>query len=84
MYTFAYPIGKLEHIGEEALQAVQAAGYKWALTTIEAVNTPQSNPFLLNRLPGDIEQHWLVMASELVGLLGIFSRTRKHYERSFK
>jgi peptidoglycan/xylan/chitin deacetylase (PgdA/CDA1 family) len=84
VYTFAYPIGKLEHIGEEALQAVQAAGYKWALTTIEAVNTPQSNPFLLNRLPGDIEQHWLVMASELVGLLGIFSRTRKHYERSFK
>jgi peptidoglycan/xylan/chitin deacetylase (PgdA/CDA1 family) len=75
--TFAYPIGKFEHIGEDGLQAVQAAGYKWALTTIEAVNTPLSNPYLLNRLPGDIEQPWLVMASELVGLLGIFSRLRK-------
>ncbi len=84
VYTFAYPIGKLEHIGEETLQAVKAAGYKWALTTIEAINTPQSNPYLLYRLPGDVEQHWLVMASELVGLLGIFSRIRKHYERSFK
>lgn len=82
--TFAYPIGKLEHIGKEGLQAVKEAGYKWALTTIEGVNTPQSDPYLLNRLPGDVEQHWLVMASELVGLLGIFSRIRKHYGRSFK
>jgi peptidoglycan/xylan/chitin deacetylase (PgdA/CDA1 family) len=82
--TFAYPIGKLEHIGKEGLQAVKEAGYKWALTTIEEVNTPQSDPYLLNRLPGDVEQHWLVMASELVGLLGIFSRIRKHYGRSFK
>ncbi len=75
--TFAYPIGKFEHFGEQGLQAVKEAGYKWALTTIEATNTPKSDPYLLNRLPGDIEQHWLVMASELVGLLGIFSRLRK-------
>lgn len=77
VYTFAYPIGKFEHFGEQGIQAVKEAGYRWALTTIEAINTPQSDPFLLNRLPGDIEQHWLVMASELVGLLGIFSRLRK-------
>jgi peptidoglycan/xylan/chitin deacetylase (PgdA/CDA1 family) len=82
--TFAYPIGKFEHFGEQGLHAVKAAGYKWALTTIEAVNTPKSDPYLLNRLPGDVEQHWLVMASELVGLLGIFSRIRKNYERLFK
>ena len=75
--AFAYPIGKFEHFGEHGLQAVKDAGYKWALTTIEAINTPQSDPYLLNRLPGDVEQHWLVMASELVGLLGIFSRLRK-------
>ncbi len=82
--TFAYPIGKFEHIGEEGLQAVKAAEYKWAFTTIEATNTPKSDPYLLRRLPGDIEQHWLVMASELVGLLGIFSRIRKKHERFFK
>ena len=75
--TFAYPIGKFEHFGEQGLQAVKEAGYKWALTTTEAINTPESDPYLLNRLPGDIEQHWLVMASELVGLLGIISRLRK-------
>jgi peptidoglycan/xylan/chitin deacetylase (PgdA/CDA1 family) len=75
--TFAYPIGKLEHIGPEGLQAVKSAGYKWAVTTIEEVNTRQTAPYLLRRLPGDIKLHWLIMASELVGLLGIFSRFRK-------
>jgi peptidoglycan/xylan/chitin deacetylase (PgdA/CDA1 family) len=32
--TFAYPIGKDEHIGKEALSAVRDAGYGWAVTTI--------------------------------------------------
>ncbi len=75
--TFAYPIGKLEHIGPEGLQAVKSAEYTWAVTTIEGVNTRQTDPYLLRRLPGDVTQHWLIMASELVGLLGIFSRFRK-------
>ena len=74
--TFAYPIGKLEHIGSLALEVVKASGYAWALTTIETVNTPYTNPHLLGRLPGDITQHWLVMAAELAGLLGIVSRVR--------
>lgn len=75
--TFAYPIGKPEHIGQAALDAVKAAGYAWALTTIEAVNTPETDPYLLGRLPGDVTQHWLVMAAELAGLLGIVSRLKK-------
>jgi peptidoglycan/xylan/chitin deacetylase (PgdA/CDA1 family) len=84
--TFAYPVGKPEHIGEEGLQAVKEAGYRWALTTIEEVNNPQADPYLLRRLPGDLAQHWLVMASELVGLLGVVSRLRIKYRawtRSF-
>lgn len=75
--TFAYPFGKLEHIGYEGLRAVKSAGYTWAVTTIEGINTRQTDPYLLRRLPGDITLHWLIMASELVGLLGIFSRFRK-------
>jgi peptidoglycan/xylan/chitin deacetylase (PgdA/CDA1 family) len=77
--TFAYPVGKPEHIGEVGLQAVREAGYRWALTTIEEINNLQTDPYLLRRLPGDLAQHWLVMASELVGLLGIVSRLRKKY-----
>src|SRR6266568_4154141 len=77
--TFAYPVGKLEHISEEGLQAVKEAGYMWALTTIEELNNLQTDPYLLRRLPGDQAQHWLVMASELVGLLGVGSRLRKKY-----
>jgi len=78
VYTFAYPIGKPQHIGDEGLCAVKAVGYKWALTTIEGINTPSTDPYLLRRLPGDIDLHWLVMASELVGLLGIWSRLKRN------
>lgn len=77
MRLFAYPIGKSEHIGEAGQRLVQSAGYDWAVTTCEDVNTARTDPYLLNRLPGDVEQHWLIMASELVGLLGIISRLRK-------
>ena len=77
--TFAYPVGKPEHIGEHGLRAVQAAGFTWAVTTIEEVNIPLYDPYLLRRLPGVLEKHWLVMASELVGLLGIISRLKKKF-----
>jgi peptidoglycan/xylan/chitin deacetylase (PgdA/CDA1 family) len=77
--TFAYPVGKLRHIGDEGLRAVKEAGYRWAVTTIEDINNPQADSSLLRRLPGDPAQHWLVMASELVGLLGFVSRLRKKY-----
>lgn len=75
--TFAYPIGKMQDIGDVGLSAVAAAGYSWALTTIEELNTVQTNPLLLCRLPGDISQHWLIMASELAGLLGIVSKLKR-------
>jgi peptidoglycan/xylan/chitin deacetylase (PgdA/CDA1 family) len=80
--TFAYPIGKLEHIGDEALRAVKTAGYRWAVTTMEEKNTPLTDPYTLRRLPGVINKHWLVMASELVGLLGVLSRLRNRVHGS--
>ncbi|GCE46797.1 polysaccharide deacetylase [Thermosporothrix hazakensis] len=75
--TFAYPIGKDEHFGEAGVKAVRKAGFSWAVTTVEEVNTPNSDPLLLARLPGDLEQPWLILAAELVGLLGIVSRIKK-------
>ncbi len=75
--TFAYPIGKMKDIGDVGLSAVSVAGYTWALTTIEEINTADTNPYLLCRLPGDISQHWLIMASELAGLLGVVSKLRR-------
>ena len=75
--TFVYPVGKLEHIGDKGIEAVRMAGYTWAMTTIETTNSRQTDPLLLGRLPGDLDQHWLIMAAELVGLLGIISRLRK-------
>ena len=76
--TFAYPIGRPERIGEEALRAVQEAGYTWAVTTIHGTNTPQSNPFQLQRVLGDVSRHWLVMAAEVSGLWHfVFHRRKK-------
>jgi peptidoglycan/xylan/chitin deacetylase (PgdA/CDA1 family) len=74
--TFAYPIGQPQHIGDNAIGAVQQAGYDWALTTTYGFNTPRSEPLLLRRIEADVNQHWLVLASETAGLWGFFSRLR--------
>ena len=74
--TFAYPVGQIQHIGEEVLYAVKQAGYKWALTTKYGYNTPRSEPYLLRRIEVDVSQHWLVMAAEAAGIWGLFSRLR--------
>ncbi len=66
--VLAYPIGRPEHIGDEALRAVREAGYDWAVTTVNGINTPQSDPFQLHRVLGDVSRHWLVMAAETAGI----------------
>ncbi|GCE25373.1 hypothetical protein KDA_08570 [Dictyobacter alpinus] len=81
--TFAYPVGKFQHIRERGVEAVRAAGYTWAVTTLEELDTSESNPLFLGRMPGDTEVHWMVMAAELVGLLGVVSRIRKKYAKLF-
>lgn len=71
--SFAYPIGRSEHIGTTAVQAVREAGYDWAVTTVHGVNTPQSDPPLLGRVRGDVTRNWLVMAAEVSGLWNLLS-----------
>lgn len=66
--TFAYPIGKTEHISDEAVNAVKEAGYSWAVTTTRGVATPYSNPFRIERVLGEASRHWLLMAAETSGL----------------
>ena len=74
--AFAYPIGQLQHIGDNAIRVVQQAGYEWALTTLYGFNTPRSDPYLLQRTEVDVNQHWLVLAAEAAGLWGVVSRMR--------
>lgn len=71
--TFAYPIGRFEHIGDNAIEAVQAAGYEWAVTTVHGINTPESDPHRLGRVLGDVSRHWLVMAAEVSGIWSFFA-----------
>jgi peptidoglycan/xylan/chitin deacetylase (PgdA/CDA1 family) len=73
VYAFAYPIGRFEHIGDEAVKAVQNAGYRWAVTTVNGINTPESDPYRMRRVLGDVTRHWLVMAAEVSGIWGLFS-----------
>ncbi len=71
--TFAYPVGKPEHIGEVGLRSVRDAGYDWAVTTIYGTNTSQSDPHQLRRVAGEVSRHWLVMAAETSGVWHFFS-----------
>lgn len=71
--TFAYPVGRAEHIGDIAIQTVQEAGYDWAVTTVHGVNTPRSDPYRLGRVLGDVSRHWLVMAAETSGIWKFFA-----------
>ena len=79
--TFCYPAGRF---GEQSVQAVKSAGYTWAVTTVDAVNTPATDPFLLRRIPGVVETHWLIQAAELAGLLAIGTRLKRIYGKFFK
>ena len=71
--VFAYPIGKPERIGKEGLRAVQEAGYDWAVTAVDGINTLQSDPHQLRRVLGDVSRHWRVMAAEVSGVWRFFS-----------
>lgn len=70
--TFAYPIGKVEHIGKEALKAVREAGYDWAVTTIFGINNSESDPLQLRRIEVDVRQHWLLLAAATTGIRQFF------------
>ena len=71
--AFAYPVGGLEHIGENSIRAVREAGFEWALTTMYGFNTAQSDPYLLHRIEVDVDQHWLVVAAKTCGLWNFFT-----------
>jgi peptidoglycan/xylan/chitin deacetylase (PgdA/CDA1 family) len=77
VHTFAYPVGKPEHIGVYGPIAVAQAGYKWVVTTTGGVNTTQTNPHMLRRYEVNLSDHWLVMAAKTTGLLGFIVRLRR-------
>lgn len=78
--TFAYPYGRLKHIGEHGLASVRAARYDWAVTTIHGFNTPQTEPRLLHRILVGADQHWLVVAAKTSGVWEFFLRRAAQQE----
>lgn len=76
VYSFAYPVGQMQHIGSDVRNAVYNAGYKWAVTTSYGINSAQSDLYMLRRIEVDVDQHWLIVAAEAAGLWGFFSRLR--------
>lgn len=69
--AFAYPYGEF---GEREVQAVRAAGYDWAVTTIHGFNTSRTDPHLLYRIVLGEHQHWLVVAAKVSGVWEFFLR----------
>lgn len=82
--TFAYPIGKNEHIGEQGLRAVQNAAYDWAVTTIDGFNSSQSNPHLLHRFTVDVDQPMLLIAAKVSGVWPFFTRLMRNVLKPFR
>lgn len=80
--TFAYPVGRDEHIGKEAPEAVREAGYDWAVTTTNGVCSPRNDPYQLPRVLGDVSRNWLVMAAEISGVWRFFSPLWKWRDHS--
>ncbi len=78
--TFAYPYGRLKHIGDQGRGAVRAAGYEWAVTTMHGVNTPLTEPLLMYRILVGAEQHWLVVAAKTSGVWEFFLRRAARQE----
>ncbi len=76
VYSFAYPVGQMQHIGSDVRNAVCKARYRWAVTTSYGFNNPESDPYMLRRIEVDVDQHWLLLAAEAAGLWGFFSRLR--------
>lgn len=72
--TFAYPVGKDEHIGEKVRAATEKAGYSWAVTAIHGLNTPDTDPYYLYRIVVDVDQHWLMVAAKASGLWDVLVR----------
>ncbi len=74
--AFAYPIGKGEDIDGRAVQAVQEAGYRWAVTTLPGYNTPATEPHLLRRITTDPDEPVSVLAAQAAGIWHVFALSR--------
>ena len=72
--AFAYPVGKGEDIGGQAVRAVREVGYRWAVTTIPGYNTSATEPHLLRRISTDPDVPISVLAARLWAS-GMFSRS---------
>ena len=71
--VFAYPHGGIEHIGANGLLAAQRTGYRWAVTTLQGVNTPRTHPYLLRRISAQSQLHWLLIALMTSGVWDLLS-----------
>jgi peptidoglycan/xylan/chitin deacetylase (PgdA/CDA1 family) len=71
--VFAYPHGGMEHIGTNGLLAAQRAGYRWAVTTLQGVNTPKTHPYLIRRISANSQLHWLLIVLMTSGVWDVLS-----------
>ena len=60
--VFAYPHGGVQHIGVNGIFAAESAGYQWAVTTLQGVNTARTHPYLIRRISANSQLHWLLIA----------------------
>lgn len=72
-FVFAYPHGGIQHIGINGISAAKRAGYRWAVTTLQGVNTAETHPYLIRRISANTRIHWLLIALMTSGLWDFLS-----------
>ena len=71
--VFAYPHGGAEHIGLYGVPAVERAGYQWALTTLQGMNTARTHPYLIRRVSVDAQLPFLLIVLMTSGVWDFLS-----------
>ena len=81
--AFAYPYGKGGYFNTSTVDALRAAGLRWAYTTENGLNTPQSDPYTLRRNGlRDIPRYFLAVRLAGVFEHPVLARLRSRIEGS--
>lgn len=74
--TFCYPNGQSSDFNQDVLEEIKKAGFNWAVTTLEGVNTKNTNPYFLKRITMDNIKNQRTFIFALSGTRGFLRKLK--------